>query len=657
MKRLLPALLLVIASTCGLMAQCVVTFPDTLRVACGDSGQIRAILELAVISSPTTQALNQVSFNDTYHGYIAGDSGTFLRTTDSGHTWALTTFLPDQNWKSVSFPSALTGYLVSSGGKIAKTTDGGTNWSVVFDDPSKQFTRVRFVSTTTGFAIGEQGLILKTTDGNTWNPIPSGTDARLNDIVFVNQTKGFIAGEYDYQLHKGIFLTTLDGGSTWVSSVIAPGSSFYNSIAFSNENVGFVSGMNNTFRTTNGGTSWAPVCEMGYNGIALHGDSTVFLCQSNDIYRYTVGSAYALPFVRIPPQWGLRGIACPDDQSVVTVGTGGFIGAYHTPVSYLWTPPDGLSATNVLEPKASPFHTTIYTLTVQLSDGSSCSNTARVEVGKEWYSPDLCMVTVDSATSHNRVLWNEPTVQAADSVYLYKEGNVSGQFIKLGGFSAASAGDYVDLQSNALVRSERYALKVLDKCSFLSDLGYEHKPVHLAVNQGIGSTINMIWEPYQGADVLTYNLYRRVSTGNPELIASLPGSSTQFADMNPPSGALAYVVEAIIDASCSTKATGTSSLSNLARYSSNPHGTGDGQVPDAYRIKDNPVTGHFTLRDDNLGGIARISLMSMNGKTVAAWDHPTGSPFDVSRLAPGLYIVKIELKASPLNYMQKLVKL
>jgi photosystem II stability/assembly factor-like uncharacterized protein len=657
MKRTFLAFILVITSFSSLIAQCVVTSNDTLKVACGDSGQIRTTLEPTVVGSPTTNALNQVWFYDAFHGYIAGDSGTFLRTTDSGHTWALTTFLPDQNWISVSFPSTLTGYLVSAGGKIAKTTDGGTNWSVVFDDPSKQFTRVRFISTTTGFAIGEQGLILKTTDGNTWNTIPSATDARLNDIVFVNQTKGFIAGEYDYQLHKGIFLTTLDAGSNWVSSVIDPGCSFYTRIAFSGENVGYVSGMNQTYRTTDGGISWEPVFWMAYAGLDVHGDSTVFICHPHEIYQHTIGIAGHVTFARTPPQYTLQGIACPDDQSVVAVGTGGFILSYHTPVSFAWTPPDGLSETTVLAPKAAPFHTTVYTVTAQLSDGSSCSNTARVEVFREWYSPDLCMVTVDSSTSHNRVIWNKPTLLSADSVYLYKEGTVTGQFTRLGGYSAALPGEYLDQQSNATVRAERYALKILDKCSFVSELGNVHKPVHLSINQGIGSTINMIWEPYQGADVLTYNLYRRAGAGNPELIASLPGSSTQYSDLNPPSGEINYVVEAMLNVNCSVKMSGASSLSNLARYSSYPHGIGDGQVPDAFRIHENPITGHFTVSESKLSDIATISLLTMNGKPVAVWNNPSISSFDISWLASGLYILRIDLKSSQLNFMQKLVKL
>jgi photosystem II stability/assembly factor-like uncharacterized protein len=657
MKRTFLAFILVISSFYNVTAQCVVKSNDTLRVACGDSGQIRTTLEPVVVGSPTTNTLNQVWFYDAFHGFIAGENGTFLRTTDSGHNWALTTFLPDQNWKSVAFSSLLNGYMVSEGGKIAKTTDGGISWNVIFDDPSMHFTRVRFINATTGFAIGEQGLILKTSDGNTWNTIPPVTTSRLNDIVFVNQVKGFVAGEYDNLIGQGVFMTTSDGGNNWVNTVVEAGCSMYNSIAFANENVGYVSGTNNTFRTTNGGTNWEPVCWMAYEGIAVHGDSTVFLCMDSQIFQYTVGSVVPEIFAETTPQWSLRGIACPDDQSVFAVGTGGFIMSYHAPVSYLWTPSAGLSATHVMAPKAAPLHTTVYTVTAQLSDGSYCTDSARVEVFRDWYSPDLCMVTVDSVTSHNRVIWNKPTLLSADSVYFYKEGSVSGQFIRLGAYSAALPGEYIDLQSNATVSAERYALKILDKCSFVSELGNVHKPVHLSINQGIGSTINMIWEPYQGADVLTYNLYRRAAAGNPELIASLPGSSTQYTDLNPPSGALTYVVEAMINANCNIKTLGTSSLSNLARYSSYPHGVGDGQVPDAFRINDNPVSGHFTLCENKLKEIARISLVSMNGKPVAVWSNPSGSSFDVSWLAPGMYILKIELKTSPLSFMQKLVKI
>jgi photosystem II stability/assembly factor-like uncharacterized protein len=655
MKRTVLALILVLSSFSCLTAQCVVKFSDTLSVVCGDSGQIRTILEPVVVSSPTANTLNQVWFYGTSHGYIAGENGTFLRTTDSGHNWELTTFLPDQNWKSVAFSSAQTGYLVSAGGKIAKTTDGGVTWNVIFDNPSMHFTRVRFINVTTGFAIGEQGLILRTTDGNSWNAIPSGTTARMNDIVFVNQVKGFIAGDYDYVNNTNIFLTTSDGGNSWVNSVVEAGYNMFTSIAFANESVGYVSGSYNTFRTTNGGTSWEPVCWSALS-LAVQDDSTVFLVSFGDIYKYRIGGIGPESFASVEPN-SLNYVTCPDNQSLFAAGTNGLILSYQTPVSYQWSPSTGLNATNILSPVGAPGQTTVYTVIAQLSDGSFCTDSTRVEVIRAWYSPDLCMVTVDSVTSHNRITWNKPELSAADSVYLYKEGSVSGQFVRLAGYSASLPGEYIDQQSNATVRAETYALKVVDKCTFESELGSAHRPVHLSINQGVGSTFNLIWEPYQGADVYTYNIYRKLATGNPELIASLSGSNTQYTDMNPPSGELTYLVEAMLNVNCSVKTGGTSSLSNLARYSSYPHGIGDGQVPDDLRIHDNPVSGHFTVNESKLSGIASISLLSLNGKPIAVWNNPSISSFDVSWLASGLYILKISLKSSQLCFMQKLVKI
>lgn len=648
---------MILTSFSCLTAQCVVSVRDTVRLECGDSGQIRTILAPFVVSSSTTKTLNQVWFLDPHNGFIVGDNGTFLRTTDSGRNWELSLFPPDQNWKSVYFVTQQTGYMVSDGGQIARTTDGGISWSVLFNDPAKHFTRIRFINATTGFAIGEQGLILKTTDGSSWDTVPSGTSARLNDIVFVNQVKGFIAGEYDNQTGQGVFMTTSDGGNNWVNSVVEAGCSMYNSIAFADENVGFVSGTNNTYRTTNGGTSWQPLCWSASVAIACQADSVVFLQMNRDLYRFRVTANVPEEFVHLEGSSEFRGIVCPDNQSMVAVGTYGLILLYHTPVSYQWTPSAGLSETNVASPVASPDTTTEYTVTAQLSDGSSCTASARVEVFRDWYTPDLCMVTVDSATSHNRIIWNKPAHASADSVYLYKEGSVSGQFVRLAGYSAAHSGEYVDQQSNATVRSESYALKILDKCSFLSWLGYIHKPVHLSVNQGMGSTINLIWEHYQGADVFTYNLYRKVSTGNPELIASLSGSNTQYTDMNPPAGELTYLVEAVLNASCIVRTDGASSFSNLARFSSYPHGTGDDKVTDGLRILENPVTTHFTVNESNLYDIACVSLLSLNGKPVAVWQNPTIPTFDISRLASGLYLLKIELKSIHKSFMQKLVKL
>ncbi|HPS61512.1 MAG TPA: YCF48-related protein [Bacteroidales bacterium] len=655
MKRTILAFILTFASHFLLSAQCVVSVTDTARIYCGESRQIHASVGPVVIPSSTSNTLNQVCFRDPAHGYIAGENGTFLRTTDGGYHWVLTTFLAGQNWKSVAFPSEQTGYMVSADGKIAKTTDGGTTWNVIFEDPARHFTRVRFINPTTGFAIGEPGVILKTTDGNTWNPVSSGTSARLNDVVFVNPVKGFIAGDFDNQNVTNTFLATTDGGNTWTNTMVVAGQNNFNTVVFANENTGYVGGSFDTYRTTNGGGSWESVFWQAEAGIALQDDSTGFHGTYSSIYRFSHGGSVHEWFYSSPQT--LVNVTCPDNRSMVAVGSDGLILSFHTPVSYQWLPAEGLDSANVPAPVASPYQTTVYHLSVLLSDGTYCIDSTRVEVRKDWSRPDLCMVTVDSATSHNRVVWNKPGNSAADSVFVYKEGTVSGQFVKLAGYSAAAAGEYVDEQSNSAVQAETYAIKILDKCLFVSELGYTHRPVHLSVNHGVGGTCNLIWEPYQGTDVYTYNIYRRVAAGTPELMASVSGSITQYTDLTPPAGDLNYVVEAMLNAECSLKTEGASSFSNLAPFSLYPHGIGDDAVPEGFRILDNPVSDHFAVNAGKVPEIASIHLLSMNGESLAGWNNPSASSFDVSRLAPGLYMLKMELRNNHRSFMQKLVKL
>jgi hypothetical protein len=262
------------------------------------------------------------------------------------------------------------------------------------------------------------------------------------------------------------------------------------------------------------------------------------------------------------------------------------------------------------------------------------------------------MVTVDSTSSHFRILWNEPTLNIADTVYLYKEGTVAGQPIRMAGFSVTGPGEYVDEQSNPAVKTEWYFLNVVDKCSH-EYTGSGHMPVHLAINQGVGNTWNLIWSDYFGAPVLTYNIYRGTTANNLQLLTSVSGGITQFTDLYAPAGDIYYQIEALLDVVCSISKLGTPSYSNLARYA--PHGFMDDRALSGFSIRNNPVTDYFNIDDEKLSAIAGISLLSLNGKQLIAWQNPSTSTFDISGISSGIYLLKIELKDKHQSFMQKLV--
>jgi hypothetical protein len=214
----------------------------------------------------------------------------------------------------------------------------------------------------------------------------------------------------------------------------------------------------------------------------------------------------------------------------------------------------------------------------------------------------------------------------------------------------------VDQSSNPAVLADWYFLRGIDKCSLHTERGQSISPVHLSINQGIGSTFNLIWEPYNGGVVvLTYKIYRSTSDNPQQLIGSVNGSITNYTDLNAPSGIISYQIEAVLDINCNDLKTTTSSFSNIA--SNAPQGIESETANNNFKILSNPATDHFDIDNQWIGKIASLSLFRLNGTIAAKWVNPASSSFDISALPSGIYLLKIELNQHESFYRYKLIKL
>jgi photosystem II stability/assembly factor-like uncharacterized protein len=73
-----------------------------------------------------------------------------------------------------------------------------------------RFYDVQALSADRAFVVGYAGKIVETTDGGrTWTNRPSGSDAALYSVRFVDDQVGWISGQ------DGVILHTTDGGKTW----------------------------------------------------------------------------------------------------------------------------------------------------------------------------------------------------------------------------------------------------------------------------------------------------------------------------------------------------------------------------------------------------------------------------------------------------------
>ena len=223
------------------------------------------------LASPTSRNLNKVCFIDSLEGWVAGDTGTILHTSDGGNNWTrqnpgildditelfmldrrfgwavamrynidslwfgsilLRTsdgglswsfqLYQDQYFFALSFRDSSHGWMGSDVGELLRTSDGGLTWTPTLVDSSMwmQFPvlRFRFFSPGYGFAMGgfidRAGVVWRTTNGgDRWTPdVAAGEPIR--DLHFVDSLH-LVAIGGDFEQGPAIVLSS-DGGLTWV---------------------------------------------------------------------------------------------------------------------------------------------------------------------------------------------------------------------------------------------------------------------------------------------------------------------------------------------------------------------------------------------------------------------------------------------------------
>lgn len=206
--------------------------------------------------------LYAIQFLNATTGWIVGEFGDMLKTTDGGESWDLLTGPTEQDLFAVNFVSATTGWAVGLGGTIIKTTDGGSSWVLQSSPTTETLYGCAFTSATSGIVVGTNGVVLATTNGGTtWTPMTSGTSQSLYGVYFLNSTTGYAVGSF------GAILRTVNGGTTWTPLVSGSDVSLFG-IQFSSSLTGWTFGSYGTIlKTTNGGSTWFAENSNTYNDL------------------------------------------------------------------------------------------------------------------------------------------------------------------------------------------------------------------------------------------------------------------------------------------------------------------------------------------------------------------------------------------------------
>lgn len=202
---------------------------------------------------PQGNAIFGMTFHDAETGWAVGGGGCVLRTDDAGESWTLLQQpgVLDADLTDIMAIDEQMLIAVGTPPSIFRSLDGGLSWSFPPHPASGTLVDLAPIPGGGVSAAGESGVVLRSDDGGaTWVDVGPGTGTPRHH-VWRSEQEAFLVG---FELaHR-----TVDGGATW-TELFTPSFFGANEVYFADATTGYVVGDFETWRSNDGGVSWAEV--------------------------------------------------------------------------------------------------------------------------------------------------------------------------------------------------------------------------------------------------------------------------------------------------------------------------------------------------------------------------------------------------------------
>ncbi|MDX1652309.1 MAG: PKD domain-containing protein [Brumimicrobium sp.] len=311
----------------------------------------------------------------------------------------------------------------------------------------------------------------------------------------------------------------------------------------------------------------------------------------------------------------------------------------------------------------------VYRCVINQTNGCNSEFEWKVELRKP-PRPDICIVTVDTSTNTNLLVWEKGVTNPFDIEYykIYRETANIGQFQVIDTVHYSNISVFNDVVASPAVRSWRYRISAVNTCGVESNLSVPHKTIHLTLKDLAGTQKRVTWDNYQGFQYSSYDLLRYTDdTGWEVIVDDKPYQSLPLEFDTPPStNGLNYMVEVIPPGGLCTATFGkaqdyNSSRSNKPRSDFNPgDGTGDPSnglakfenENFAVALYPNPSDGQFevAINDNTPFSPLNMRILDLNGKEVYFSTVSNGVNYiSLNNLQSGMYFVEISDDTSSEN--------
>ncbi len=294
------------------------------------------------------------------------------------------------------------------------------------------------------------------------------------------------------------------------------------------------------------------------------------------------------------------------------------------------------------------------TYEIRVTDQAGCIGFNSVTIEKNLPTVNtICLVTVDTLTGKNMVVWEKVNTTDVDHYVIYRESSSKNIYQPVGISSVYSPGIFIDSVADPMLRSWKYKLSVVDVCGNESPLSDHHKTIHLTMNRGItDNAVNLIWDHYEGFEVNTYEIYKQTVQATWLNLTDISADLTSYTDVNPNMDNLYYYIALQHPTGCVISDLKAETLNtSRSNRQSKLKTTG---IPDYFQngynllIWPNPGNGIFNLSIDKIiTGDASIRVHDITGKFIYINEFRyTGDRFettiDISLFADGVYYIFLQ---------------
>ncbi|MFL5753118.1 MAG: T9SS type A sorting domain-containing protein, partial [Bacteroidia bacterium] len=213
------------------------------------------------------------------------------------------------------------------------------------------------------------------------------------------------------------------------------------------------------------------------------------------------------------------------------------------PFNYLWN--TGITTEDMINVVPGNY-------AVLVTDTNSCATAGNYKVNSliNGYKPTICLVSVDDVSNNNIVIWDKDPGFGISHYNIYRETSVQNNYLKVAVVPFDSLSQFNDTVANTTTHSWRYKISAEDSCGTETGLSDYQKTIHNVILPRIASnTVDLYWDYYDGAVFNRYYIYRELGMGW-ELIDSVSNTTLTYTDLNPPTLALDYKIEADLASPC-----------------------------------------------------------------------------------------------------------